>query len=137
MQVTTSLEPTELAPALMARALGVLYGCGGSLALVWTELPHSHQGGDRVVVAMALTAIALGLVLVLGPTERLPMWTFHLIIAVIQVVIPVAYVAVGTPTNDIRLYYAWATPYAAFFFGRRAAVGHSLWTPPAWPARWC
>ncbi|MDQ1601114.1 MAG: hypothetical protein QOD68_2588 [Actinomycetota bacterium] len=128
VQVTTSLEPTELAPAWMARALGVLYGCGGSLALVWTELPHSHQGGDRVVVAMALTAIALGLVLVFGPTDRLPMWTFHLIIAVIQVVISVAYVAVGTPTNDIRLYYAWATPYAAFFFGRRAAVGHSLWT---------
>jgi diguanylate cyclase (GGDEF)-like protein len=125
---TTSFEPTELSPAWMARALGVLYGCGGSLALVWTWLPHRQEGGDPLVVAMALTAIVLGLVLVLGPTDRLPMWTFHLIIAVIQVVISVAYVAVGTPTNDIRLYYAWATPYAAFFFGRRAAVGHSVWT---------
>jgi hypothetical protein len=34
-------------------------------------------------------------------------------------VITVAYVAVGIPGNDLRLFYAWATPYAAFFFGRR------------------
>jgi hypothetical protein len=109
MQATMSLEPTELAPSWMARALGVLYGCGGSLVLVWTELPHAHQGGDPVVVAMALTAIALGLVLVLGPTQRLPMWTFHLIIAVIQVVISVAYVAVVTARFVFRVGYGWGS----------------------------
>ena len=122
------LELPALSPAWMARTLGVLYASGATLALVWTLLPHDDHAGDGVVVAMAVLALAMGLTMALGPTNRLPMWSFHVVIALIQLVISIAYVAVGSPGNDIGLFYAWATPYAAFFFGRRAAIAHSVWT---------
>ncbi|QWZ06660.1 bifunctional diguanylate cyclase/phosphodiesterase [Nocardioides panacis] len=128
MPVISRLGVTELSPAWMARALGVLYLAGGSLAIVWTVLPRPGATGSGVVLTMALLAVALGGCLVLGPTDGLPTWALHLILAVIQVVISVAYVAAGDPGNDLRLFYAWATPYAAFFFGRRDAWAHSLFT---------
>ena len=128
MQVLPRLEHEEMSPAWMARALGHLYAAGGILAIVWTVVPHAQDSGDPIVVAMALLAVTLGLTLIWGPTDRLPHWTFHVVIAAIQVVISVGYVAAGPAANDIRLFYAWATPYAAFFFPRRQALAHTAWT---------
>ncbi len=122
------LSVTELSSQWMARALGVLYASGGSLAVLWLLLPHPPRAGDPVVLAMAGVAVTLGLALALGPTRRLPRWTLHAVIALIQVVISVGYAAEGNAESDLRLFYAWATPYAAFFFGRRSALAQSAWT---------
>ncbi|WP_336922108.1 putative bifunctional diguanylate cyclase/phosphodiesterase [Aquipuribacter sp. SD81] len=115
----------------MGRALGLLYLSGSALALLWTLLPHGPTGGDAVVRGMALLAATLGASLAAGAADRAPRWVFHLVIGCIQLVISVAFAAVGlagAADNDIRLFYLWATPFAAFFFSPRAALRHGLWT---------
>lgn len=126
--VMPRLEQVEMSSAWMARALGLLYLCGGSLALVWTALPLHQERRTTLLVAMAVLAVCLGAGLTLPPAARLPRWAFHVVIAVIQVVISFGFVAAGPAHNDIRLFFAWATPYAAFFFGRRAAFAQGVWT---------
>ena len=121
--MTGSLE----GPLPLGRVLGTLYGCGGTLALLWTLVPHRHDGGDRVVVAMALLAIALGVVL-RARAGALPAWSLHAALAVIQLVIGTAYAAEADPASDVRLFFLWAAPYAASYFGARAAAAHLLWT---------
>ena len=54
----------SLSQSTMVRALGTLYGAGAGLAIVWTLLPHSPSRGDGVVVAMAVLAMAVGLLLI-------------------------------------------------------------------------
>jgi diguanylate cyclase (GGDEF)-like protein len=66
----------------MARVLGLLYSCGALLALAWTALPHGGREGDPVVVTMAAVALAMGVVMAVGPTQGLPLWSFHVVIAV-------------------------------------------------------
>ena len=125
---TAPLALPDVPARTMGRALGVLYTCGSVLALVWTVLPHPTDSGDPVVVAMALLALTFGLLMAIGVADRWPTAAFHLAIGVIQLVASVAYVSGGVPDNDVRLFYAWATPFAAFFFGRRAALLHVGWT---------
>ncbi len=125
---------TPVSQRQMGRALGVLYLCGAALAAAWTLLPHGGRGGDPVVLAMVVVAAALGTGLALGVADRAPLWAFHLVIGVIQVVISVAYAAPGGATNDIRLFFLWATPFAAFFFAPRSAVLHALWTSTCFAA---
>ena len=62
-----------------------------------------------------------------GAADRAPVWLFHLVIGGVQVVISIGYVAAADPSNDIRWFYVWATPFAALFFSRRAAAVHGLW----------
>lgn len=119
---------TTMSGRAMGRALGALYLCGASLALLWTWLPHEAQHGDVVVRTMAVLAALLGASLLAGAADRTPRWSFHLVIGVIQVVIAVAYAAASLPDNDIRLFFLWATPFAAYFFTPRAALLHGLWT---------
>lgn len=111
----------------MARSLGGLYTCGALLALTWTLLPHEDSTGDAVVVAMAVTSLSGGLLMLSGLADRAPVLLFHVVIGCVQVAISVAYVAAVDPGNDIRWFYVWATPFAAFFFSRRAATLHALW----------
>jgi hypothetical protein len=44
----------------------------------------------------------------------------HVALVSIQVVIGVAFVAVGDPSCVIRVFFLWATPYAALHFSVRA-----------------
>jgi diguanylate cyclase (GGDEF)-like protein len=112
---------------LMARLLGAVFTVGSTLAIVWTELPHENHRGDRMVLAMAALALALGVVLSIGLVDRARTSCFHVLLAGIQVVITVAFVAVRQPGNDIGLFYLWATPLAALFFRPRHASAHLAW----------
>jgi diguanylate cyclase (GGDEF)-like protein len=112
----------------MARALGALYTCGGLLAVAWVSIPHEDRTGDGVVLATATAAVLLGAGLLVVRSGRWPRWVLHACIAGIQVVVSLAYVAVGSAGTDGRFFYAWATPYSAFFFGRRAMAVHAGWT---------
>jgi diguanylate cyclase (GGDEF)-like protein len=122
-----SRRPPVLAAFPLARALGQLYATGGTVALVWTVLPHEPARGDRVVAAMAVLALLLGGSLV-ATARRLPTGLLHTALLAIQLVIGVAYLAGGQPGGDIRLFFLWATPYAALCFRGRAAVAHMTWT---------
>jgi len=112
----------------MGRALGLLYLAGAALAVVWMRLPHGSGVGDQLLLSMILVATVSGAGLGLGIADRAPSWVFHLCIGAIQVVISVGLVAPGVADNDIRLFYLWATPFAAFFFTQQSAVWHSVWT---------
>ena len=111
----------------MSRALGILYAFGGSLALVWTTLPHQPDRGDAVAVAMACLAIAIASALVVG-ADRASALVLHSAIGVVQLVIAVGYLAEGEPYGDGRLFFIWATPWACLYFGAKAAAAHTLWT---------
>jgi diguanylate cyclase (GGDEF)-like protein len=111
----------------LPRTLGFLYASGAAVALLWTALPHTPDRGDGVVVVMAMLALVLGGVLVRCGTW-LAEWLLHLALGGIQLVIGIAYVAGGAPTGDVRLFFLWATPYAALHCSVRAALAHLLWT---------
>ena len=98
---------------------------------MWTRLPHPYSGGDTAVVLMAMVALVTGALLLSGAADAVPTWALHLLLGGIQLVISVAFVAASLPDNDIRWFYAWATPFAAFFFSRRAAAGHAVWVATA------
>ena len=117
-----------LSPRSIGRTLGVLYLSGATLAWLWTLLPHPAPEGDLGVRAMIVVALLMGGGLSLGVADRAPLWAFHLVIGAIQVVIAVAYLGAQVPDNDIRLFFLWATPFAAYFFTPRAALLHGLWT---------
>ena len=119
--------PATLSPASLGRALGVLYAVGGSVALLWTRLPHTPDRGDGVTAAAAVAAMLLGLFLV-AAARRLGSAQLHAALGVIQLVIGAAYLAQGAPGSDVRLFFVWAAPYAALYFRPRAAAGHVLWT---------
>ena len=111
----------------LPRTLGYLYSSGALVALTWSVLPHRPDRGDDVVVVMALLALGLGVALVRWG-QWLPAWLLHAALGGIQVVIGVAYVAEGDPSCDIRLFFLWATPYAALHFSVRSALVHLCWT---------
>ncbi|RZS79476.1 diguanylate cyclase (GGDEF)-like protein [Motilibacter rhizosphaerae] len=109
------------------RAVGLLYVCGGVLALVWLALPDRTAHGRPVVAAMACVAVVGGVVLVALSDLRRRAAPLHAVIALIQLVIAVAYVAARDPSNDLRWFWVWATPFTAFFFSRRHAAEHAAW----------
>ncbi len=124
--------PRDVSPAgwlsqtEMARALGLLYAVGGSFGLVRLALPHEPVQADSLVAAMSVLAVVFGVAMAV----RAPASTaaLHGAIVVIQLVIAVAYVGQRDPAGDIRFFFVWATPYAAFYFGKRAAAAHTAWT---------
>ena len=111
----------------LGRTLGVLYVCGGLVAALWLHVPHGGHRGDATVLAMALLAVALGAVLT-ACAQRVVAAALHLVLGVIQVVIAVACVATERPDTDLRLFFLWAAPYSALYFGHRAAAAHLVWT---------
>jgi diguanylate cyclase (GGDEF)-like protein len=122
------LPVSALPHRTMVRALGVLYIIGGTLALVWTTLPHGPDANDRMVAAMGLLAVVFGGLLAIGAADRLPPRSLHAILCLIQIVIFVAYISDGRPDSDMRLFFIWSTPYAAFYFRGREAATHMAWT---------
>lgn len=119
---TGPLHPDSLQ---MARWIGTVYIVGAAVAGLWTVIPHSDVTGDKFVLAMAGLALVGGLILLSGATDDIAETDFHAVLAALQVVITVAYVAVPDAGNDARLFYIWATPIAAFYFRPRAAAGHA------------
>jgi len=111
----------------LSRTLGYLYASGAVVALLWTVLPHEPERGDDVVVGMALLALVLGAAMVRWG-RSLSVWMLHAALGSIQVVIGVAFVAVGDPSCAIRVFFLWATPYAALHFSVRTALVHVCWT---------
>jgi diguanylate cyclase (GGDEF)-like protein len=125
--ITRGSEPAHAAYLFRTRvrALGVLYAVGGTLGLVWLTLPRNTGGGEDVfLAAMCGVALLFGGGLAGGAADRLPSGWLHALLVAIQVVIMVAYVADGVPESDVRMFFLWAAPYAAFYYGARVAGAH-------------
>ncbi|MCW2612718.1 MAG: hypothetical protein JWM15_3964 [Cryptosporangiaceae bacterium] len=111
------------------RALGVLYTLGGTLGLVWLTLPRSTGGSEDGFLAMMCgVALLFGGLLLGGAADRLPSGWLHVVLGAIQGVIMAAYVADGVPESDVRMFFIWATPFAAFYYGARTAGAHMAGT---------
>ncbi len=119
--------PALLSTRLMTRSLGALYICGALVAHAYLLLPHPGIR-NGVATTMATLALLIGAVFASGVADRIPRWSFHVVIAVIQLVVTVAYVAQQEPLSDARLFYLWATPFAAALFTRPTATAHVVWT---------
>ncbi len=111
----------------LGRSLGTLYVVGGLVAVLWLQLPHGSGADDGVLLAVALSALALGGVLA-AFAQRLVAPALHVGLGLVQVVIGGGCLITQQPDTDLRLFFLWATPYAALYFSRRAAVAHLLWT---------
>lgn len=126
-----ALEPWH-APSLnnrqVARSLGAACVFGALLAIVWALLPRSESFGIPVVLLLAVGSLLCGGVLLSGLADRMPLWATHVVIAVSQVVITLAYLAAQDPTNDLRWFYVWGAPLATFFMRRRTAAVHAGWS---------
>ena len=84
--------------------------------------------GDGTVLAMALLAVALGAVL---DRLRRSGWSRGRCTSSSpssRSSSRVACVATARPDTDLRLFFLWAAPYAALYFGHRAAAAHLAWT---------
>jgi diguanylate cyclase (GGDEF)-like protein len=107
----------------------VLYIVGGTLGLVWLMLPRAAGGGsDGFLAAMCAVALLFGGLLFGGAADRLPSGWLHAVLGAIQIVIMVAYAVDGVPESDVRMFFIWATPFAAFYYGPRVAGAHMVGT---------
>lgn len=109
------------------RSLGLLYVCGGLLALAWLVLPGSGSEHRWLMAGLATTAVALGAVVAVLPERWRDPRALHAVIVLVQLVIAVGFVVSADPRNDLRFFWVWAAPYSALFFSRRAAVAHTAW----------
>ncbi len=109
------------------RSLGLLYVGGGLVAFAWLLLPEAGSGHRWAMASMAAAAVVVGAVVAWLPAGWRDPRTLHVVLVVIQLVIAVGFVASGDPRNDLRFFWAWAAPYSALFFSRRAAAAHTAW----------
>jgi diguanylate cyclase (GGDEF)-like protein len=120
-------SPT-LSTRQVSRTLGAACASGATLALVWSLLNRDLPESRALIPVLALAVLALGLSLLSGMGDRLPLWGFHLSIATCQLGITVGYVAANSPTNDLRWFYVWGAPLAALFVRRSTAALHVAWS---------
>ena len=113
--------------ALMARSLAYLFGAGAMLALVTTAVPDVRDNDIGALFASqilyAVGALAV-LAILLVSFERLPSWTFQLILASGTVLITAAIDFADEATGAYTMFYLWVVVYAAYFFKRWQAIGH-------------
>lgn len=113
--------------ALMARSLAYLFGAGAMLALVTTAVPEVRDNSIQQLFASqilyAAGALAV-LAILLVSFERLPTWTFQLILASGTVLITAAIAFADEPSGAYTMFYLWVVVYAAYFFTRVQAIAH-------------
>jgi diguanylate cyclase (GGDEF)-like protein len=103
------------------RVLGALYLTAGPLALLSLLLPHDAGGQDWVVAALAGTATAIG-VLILLFARRLPHVGHGPLLLCGTLMITAALIASQDADSPLALLYVWAGVEAFFFLRPRVAV---------------
>ncbi|HET8615194.1 MAG TPA: EAL domain-containing protein [Actinomycetales bacterium] len=130
-QPTVPVEPWHV-PSLsshqIARTIGSACFFGAVLAIAWGLIPRPGSHALDAVLGLALAMLVLGAVLLSGATDRLPVWTMHVVIAVSQLVITIGFVVAQDPTGDLRWFYVWGAPLATIFVRRRTAGLHLAWS---------
>ena len=111
--------------ALMARSLAYLFGAGAMLALATSAIPEVQDNDIGAIFASqvlyAVAALAV-LAVLLVSFERLPNWSFQLILGVGTVLITVAIYLADEPGGPYTMFYLWVVVYAAYFFARWETV---------------
>jgi diguanylate cyclase (GGDEF)-like protein len=133
----------------MARAAAVLFGTGGTLALLSLAVPHWHIADPTVSALIAVPAIPTALLLA-ALAEYVPERAIHALLALgtLQLSVAVQFLGPGAATAAAGSFYAWIAVFAFYFFPRRAALAHlvfmgvayavALWAvhAPGGPGQW-
>ena len=98
---------------------------GPAFVVVWLLLPHGEVSSLAGVIAMAASAFALGTVLVLVPSERVPDVALKCCLFLTTAVISAGVIFGGESGSVFALFYLWAVPYAFAYFSGRDGVIHT------------
>lgn len=109
------------------RSLGLLYVYGGLVAFAWLLLPEAGSVHRWAMASMAASAVLVGALVASLPQRWRHPRNLHAVLLVVQLIVAVGFVASLDPRNDLRFFWAWAAPYSALFFSRRAAAAHAVW----------
>jgi diguanylate cyclase (GGDEF)-like protein len=117
----------ELERGLMARYAGYLLGTGGILGVLSVIAPHSPYLDPKGILGTSAFALAVaGVAFVRG--DRLPIWAFHVLaIASSLVVTASVYFTHVSPSPNV-LFYIWNSLFVFYFFDRRQAALHVLFS---------
>ena len=105
----------------MARSLMYLSLAGALIAFVSVWLPHDPRLNEQGMVTIACCSLASGVVLFVG-RDRLPAWTFPLLLAAATLLVEWSIVASNEETSPYAAFYFWIAIYAFYFFSRRQAI---------------
>jgi diguanylate cyclase (GGDEF)-like protein len=111
--------------AIMARTFGWFFGLGGLLALLSIVVPHPSSVHEPTVAACAVAAFA-GTAIFIVAFDRLPMWWFHLMLALAIVLVGIAAYAGGPETaGAYATMWFWSAITAFSFFSRTAGIAYT------------
>lgn len=110
--------------ALRSLALGLLFLCGATLALITIPLPDARVVNRAEVAVVATLGYPAGLV-VLGWGRRLPTWAVHGFLAAGSLLAAAGiYAAHGAGAGaSAALFYVWVAMFAFHFFSLAPAFG--------------
>ena len=102
-------------PADVARALGLVYLGGPTIAVVSLLLPHTTRTSE--IGIWVLCGIAYAVVPVLfGFYRRLPTWAIELLIAFAAALVTMVVWFDGEIASEYAFFYLWPTPFAFVYF---------------------
>ncbi len=107
----------------MARLSALLFISGASLGLLSLMLPGDPGRNAPAIIATALIAYATAGVPLIG-SDRLPLWTFHLLTVAGTMLISVALLFGGHDAHVYGLLYFWVVIYVSYFFSAAASALH-------------
>src|SRR4051794_41619630 len=103
------------------RVLAVLYLTAAPLAGITLFMPHGRETTDWAIAALALSAIAIGLLL-LALASRLPRGGVGALLALGTLMITGCILAGGDAGTPYALIYVWAGVEGFFFLRARGAL---------------
>ena len=109
----------------MARAGAVLFGTGGTVALLSLAVPHWHMADPLTAGLLAVPALPTAALLYLF-ADRIPEAAIHglVVLATVQLSVAVQFLGPGAATASAGCYYVWISIFAFYFLSRRAALTH-------------
>ena len=116
---------------VMARALGLIYIAGPTVAVASLLLHHSPRVNDTGMWILVALAYAVVPVLFAG-YRYLPLWAFDAIIAFATCLVTLCVWFAGDVRSEYAFFYLWATPYAFAFFGLRRALPQLVFAAAAY-----
>jgi diguanylate cyclase (GGDEF)-like protein len=109
--------------ALMSRAFMWAFLVGAVIGLLGSLAFPTHDEVVAGTLGIATVDLAVAAVLFIVP-HRIPLWGYHLLLALGTVVVTLAIYFSGDKQGDDEMFYLWVSLTAFYFFPRRQAFAH-------------
>ena len=118
-------------PADVARALGLVYLGGPTVAVISLLLPHTTRTSETGI--WVLCGIAYAVVPVLfGFYRRLPTWAIEVLIAFAAALVTMVVWFDGEIASEYAFFYLWPTPFAFVYFTLPRALAQLAFSAAAY-----